>query len=334
MVSVIVPVYNAEKYLRPCMESVLNQDYKDLELILVDDGSMDSSPQICQSYSDPRVKYIRKENGGVSSARNIALGQLSNGGYVTFLDSDDYLPADAISHLVGQLESTGADMVVGGFSYVYGDKEIPHSNRLTSGVYTIESLLPVFIDDGTLSGFLLGSVWAVLYRNDIILENNIRFDAMIKNNEDGLFNFEYALHAKKLYATENRVYCYRQYGASSTSKRNPEYDFNSLIAERLNQLPWNKDLYRLDDQLKARNVSLALWDVLKYPRSMKLQEGVRYISKRVNSSEVIEGFDFVRFDKLSKYKKVIAYLMRYRLNFLLWLTVKWVYPFLSSRLKR
>lgn len=333
-VTVIVPVFNAEKNLGTCIESALNQDYKDFQLILVDDGSTDRSAEICKSYSDPRVIYIGKQNGGVSSARNEGMKYLSGGGYFTFLDADDYLPNNAISTLVNALESAEADIAVGTFEYVYTDKTQPHAGRLVKGVYDIQQLLPSFIDDGTLSGFLIGSVCATLYKNDIVIENQIAFDTEVRNNEDGLFNFEYAIHAQKVAVVDDCVYCYRQHNQGGSSKRVQEVDFNSKIIHRLETLPWDKEKNHFTKQVKARNVSLALWDILLYPKAMGFSEGINYISKRIHSDEVREGLKYIKYNKLTTYKKVFAYLIKFKLSITLYLIVRHVYPYLSSRLRR
>ena len=112
MVSVIVPVYNVEKYLRQCLDSVLNQTYTDFEMILVDDGSTDASGKICDDYAqkDSRITVIHKENGGQSIARNMGM-DATRGEYIYFLDSDDYIREDALEKLVSALEKTGADFV-------------------------------------------------------------------------------------------------------------------------------------------------------------------------------------------------------------------------------
>ena len=111
-VSVVIPVYNVEKYLRECVDSVLIQSYTDLEIILVDDGATDSSGKICDEYvaTDKRVKVIHKENGGLSSARNIGLDS-STGQYVYFLDSDDYIEPNTIKVLINTIRESEADFV-------------------------------------------------------------------------------------------------------------------------------------------------------------------------------------------------------------------------------
>ncbi|MBQ9700148.1 MAG: glycosyltransferase family 2 protein, partial [Lachnospiraceae bacterium] len=120
MVSVIIPVYNVEKYIKRCLESVLNQTYKDIEIVIVDDGSADSTRDICEEYAKDNcfVTYIRKENEGQGVARTLGL-QSAKGKYVTFLDGDDWLEADAIESMMIAAETYKADVVVGDCYYVY-----------------------------------------------------------------------------------------------------------------------------------------------------------------------------------------------------------------------
>ena len=250
-ISVIVPVFNAEDYIKACIDSVLNQDYPNWRLVLVDDGSKDNSASICHSYRDDRIIYIYKENGGVSSARNTGLQFIYNcptGEYFTFIDSDDTLPHNALSSLLSGIIQSHADIAIGTFCFDYGKTKKKHTCRLCAGEYETKNLIPRFIDDGTLSGFLVGSVCGALYKKDIAKENSIFFDTKIKFNEDGLFNFEYALVAKKLVSILDHVYNYRQYATSSSSKRSLNNDYNKLIFEHLSCIEWNKkeDLVRTE----------------------------------------------------------------------------------------
>ena len=121
-VSIVVPVYNAEKVIGRCVESILSQDYTELEVILVDDGSRDSSPEILDGFAakDPRVLCIHKENGGVSAARNTGLDR-ATGDFIQFCDADDWLAPEATKLLVRRAEDSAADLVVGDFYRVVGD---------------------------------------------------------------------------------------------------------------------------------------------------------------------------------------------------------------------
>lgn len=122
-ISVIVPVYNCEKYISKCIESILNQTFKDLELILVDDGSSDKSYEICSSFSqDSRVKLVRQENGGVSKARNLGI-EMSKGDFITFVDSDDYLVLNMYEQLYKNLIESGADISICGIMNCFIKKD-------------------------------------------------------------------------------------------------------------------------------------------------------------------------------------------------------------------
>ena len=118
-VSILVPIYNVEKYLSRCIESVLSQDFRDYELILVDDGSPDRCPQICDEYAkkDSRIKVIHKKNGGLSDARNIGL-DIATGEYVMFIDSDDFVDIDMMESMMNNMIDNNVDLVVCNIKYV------------------------------------------------------------------------------------------------------------------------------------------------------------------------------------------------------------------------
>ncbi len=333
MISVIVPVYNAATYLIECIGSILNQSFKDIELILVNDGSSDNSLDICRSYEDKRVRVIDKKNGGVSSARNSGIDS-AQGEYLMFVDSDDTLPLDAIQILHNRIITDRADMAIGSFMFQYSHKYQPHSSRMREGIYDFKTLLPDFIDDGTLSGFLVGSVCGAIYKSDIIKQNSLHFNVSIKNNEDGLFNFEYALKANRLSVTEECVYYYRQYGSSSSSKRELTYDFNAMIKSYISELVGGNEIYNLSIQFKRRSVSLALWDILKYPQDMGIAEGIKFIRNCLNEKEIKEGLKYINRAKISKYKKIFYNLMKCRLALPIYLIVTYVIPRLNSVIVR
>ncbi len=331
MISVIVPVYNAEKYLEECIVSILSQSVKDIELILVNDGSTDGSLDVCNKVKDSRIIVIDKQNSGVSDTRNVGI-TIAKGDYIAFVDSDDTLPYDALSSLLSGLVDNEADMCCGDMMFQYGNTYRPHKGRLATGVYTYNSVLSDFIDDGTLSGFIIGSACAALYKRDLILKYLIRFNKDVKNNEDGLFNFEYALHAQKFCVLSKEVYNYRQYGDSSASKRSITYDFNKLIKEYLNLLDWDKQKYNYETQMRRRNVSVALWDILQFPGRMSLVEGRCFIKKVVQGCSA--DFSTIDDSQLSLHKSIIFHLMKWRLYLFIWFVVKYVIPALSARVSR
>lgn len=213
-ISIIVPIYNTESYLNKCIDSLVKQTYQNLEIILVDDGSPDLCPQICEEWvqKDKRIKVIHKVNGGLSDARNAGL-DISTGDFIMFVDSDDFIDINIIMDLYLLQCKTDADIVCGGV-YRYKDGQI-------YGIYneTIKCEMVVFTGVEQLKNMLNSytdcSVWGKLYKRSII-ENN-RF---IKGryNEDIIFLFPVYANCNKVVYTNKRYYYYRDTAGSITHK--------------------------------------------------------------------------------------------------------------------
>lgn len=220
-VSVIIPVYNVENYLSQCMESVLNQTYSNLEIILVDDGSTDSSGIICDSFAkkDERIRVIHKENGGLSSARNAALN-VATGEYICFIDSDDFVDIHLISESVAKIEETHADVCM--FShYTYdGKNSKEHLRPLDKDEYLVDEIrnkiIPMFIGQKDAKGeHLLGFVCCQLFKKDAIGKQRFKSEREYYA-EDVVFDLEFYIRAKTMCVLNKPLYYYR-YVASSLS---------------------------------------------------------------------------------------------------------------------
>ena len=205
MVSVIVPIYNVEKYLRMCVDSILNQTYGDLQIILVDDGSPDRCGEICDEYAkkDKRIEVIHKENGGLGYARNSGL-ELAKGEYVIFLDSDDWIDAGHIERLVAEAKKTNADVIVHGYKKCTDEGTVVNKAKLIKlGEFTdaINDVLYPMIapgPDSPADETLPVSAWCKLYRLKIIKENNLQFvNEKECISEDIVFNLSFFPHCKK-----------------------------------------------------------------------------------------------------------------------------------------
>ena len=332
MISVIVPIYNAERYLLDCINSILNQSYTDIELILVNDGSSDNSLSLCNQYEDRRIVIINKPNGGVSSARNAGLN-VAKGKYICFVDSDDTLPVDAIQTLHDVIEQNDVDTVVGAFQFQYGDVFLPHALRLQEGKYEFANIMNTFIDDGTLSGFLLGSVCGGIYKKSIIHDNNLRFVEGLKNNEDGLFNFEYALVSKFLYMIDMPVYNYRQDNVPSKPNRNNE-NFGEKVFDILNMKIWPKYEYDYEIQKLRRNVTLAWWDILHFANNYPLIKSIAFIHNKLSQKNVLLGMRYMCPQKMNRYKKIIFFMMKHRLCIMFSITLRYFIPIMQKRFAR
>lgn len=206
-VSVIVPVYNAEDYLKRCVDSILGQEYRDFELLLVNDGSTDASGSICDEYAsrDKRVYVIHKANSGVSDTRNMAITH-AKGTYLQFVDSDDWLTPDATKLMVRAAAEHKCDLVITDFYRVAGERVSHKGDIEEDGVMDQEAFASCMMENP--SDFYYGVLWNKLYRRDIVEKHHLRMDTAISWCEDFMFNLEYIRHAKSFYALRTPVYYY------------------------------------------------------------------------------------------------------------------------------
>ena len=240
MVSIVVPIYNAEQYLRRCVDSILNQEYTDFELLLVNDGSTDASGDICEEYGDqdPRVIVIQKENTGVSDSRNRALDR-ARGKYLQFLDSDDWITPDATRLFVRAAEEYGCDMVISDFYRVVGERLSTKGDIEEEGVLTREEFAAHMMENP--ADFYYGVLWNKLYRRDIVEEHNLRMDTDINWCEDFMFNLEYIRYAKVFYALHAPIYYYVKRKGSLASQG---INISKTVKMKLNVFEYYNNFYK------------------------------------------------------------------------------------------
>lgn len=203
-ISVIVPVYNVEKYLPQCIDSILKQDFLDFELLLIDDGSKDKSSLICDEYTrqDKRVKVFHKENGGVSSARNLGIDK-AQGEFIAFIDSDDYIASDYLSTL---LKST-ADLVITGYKQIGNDGSLKTEYSFSDSILEEHQIADYLAS--TLNIIPMRVPWDKLFKRTIIKEHNIRFNPLLRMSEDAVFVQTYLLYCHTLALKSGTSYFYR-----------------------------------------------------------------------------------------------------------------------------
>ncbi len=206
-VSIIVPVYNAAKSLRRCIESILAQEYRAIELILVDDGSTDDSPAICDEYAtaDPRVRVIHQQNAGVSTARNRGL-DTARGTWVQFADADDWLAPDATKLMVRAATEHGCDMVIADYYRVVGTRVARKGDIDLDRPITPAEYADCMIENP--ADYYYGSLWNKLFSRAIIEEHHLRMDPALSWCEDFIFVLEYAARVTSVYPLPVPVYYY------------------------------------------------------------------------------------------------------------------------------
>lgn len=205
LISVIIPVYNVEKYITKTIESVLIQTYVNFELILVDDGSKDNSGQICDIYSakDKRVKVIHKQNGGVSSARNVGI-EIASGKYIAFIDGDDFVSEHYLETLYNMLVNNNVDMAVQVYYNMYPTGKEKSVKEDVNEVMSAWQFIEFEILEGRDT-----SPYVKLYKTEIIRKYSINFDESITNLEDMLFLFHYVKKCNSVFYNTDEINYYR-----------------------------------------------------------------------------------------------------------------------------
>ena len=211
LVSILIPVYNGEEYLEETVSSILNQSYKEFELIIINDGSSDNTKVICDNLEkfDKRIRIIHKENTGVSHTRNVALDN-ARGKYIAFIDSDDSVHKDYLKILVNSMENSNGQLAVCGFKErkVSSNGEIEDLSRVFCpkeiiAMEDMKDLIMDFVNSG-----LLNPLWNKLYSREIIEKNNIRFKEEVETGEDFIFNLQYFRKINNICFSKKELYYY------------------------------------------------------------------------------------------------------------------------------
>lgn len=218
LISIIVPIYNVAPYLERCINSIINQTYRNLEIILVDDGSTDGSSEMCDMFQqqDKRIKVIHKMNGGLVSARKAGIVE-AKGEYAAYVDSDDWIECDMYHQMVAQMILNNADIVTSGLFRNYTNDTVDEFDNIQEGVYDLEKikneLLPVFMYTGKFyeAGINI-HIYNKLFKRELLLKHQLRVDDVVRVGEDAALVYPYILDAKKIVVIHKCFYhyCIRQ----------------------------------------------------------------------------------------------------------------------------
>ena len=263
LVSIILPVYNAQSHLNRCLGSICAQQYEDLEIIVINDGSKDKSLPVCEEFrqKDSRILLVDKANSGVSDTRNLGL-KLASGKYVEFVDSDDYLDPDFTERLVAAAEENEADFVIAPYKMVIPagaskpeqvlDKiqdelgvmsvarppEVREYGFLPAGVYDKDTFALRLMDKP--ASYFYSVLWNKLYRRDILTGNDIQFVSEMRWAEDLVFNLRYIQYAERFVAIDKPGYYYVQ---NPQSICHTQINAATIVQNKLQVFRYYKDLY-------------------------------------------------------------------------------------------
>lgn len=244
ILSIIVPVYNVENFIKECIDSLIAQTIKSVEIIVVNDGSKDSSMDIVKEYNNEKIKIVNKENGGLSSARNAGI-KVAQGKYMAFVDSDDFISNNtAYEDMVSYLEKSNSDIIVGMGSWYYNQNKIIPMNKYAfkDNIISSEEYLITSIREHR----IFVPVWLNIIKSSILKDNNLYFTEGILH-EDEMFSTQLFLKAKKVIIYNENFYMYRQrQGSIMNSNKNKDKRLKDVqyICESLNNI--TKDIKNME----------------------------------------------------------------------------------------
>ena len=251
MISVIVPVYNAEKTLRRCVNSLLDQVFPDAEIILINDGSVDASDELCRMYqeADARIVYLKKENGGVSTARNAGL-EIARGKYITFVDSDDYVERGYFRTILQLIEQSNPDWIQFSNTLLRGETRTVRQRESVSLSEQSDSISEIC---NLICHKSINSLTDKAYRKKLLDKNNLRFCESIEIGEDWSFNVSYACNVHTFVGSRQPLYCVCEDRADSLSRK-PREDLDEQL---------HRAIRYAEDQIENSALSAALQAELK-----------------------------------------------------------------------
>ena len=318
-ISIIIPVYNAEQYIDNCLKSLIGQTYKNIEIILVDDGSKDSSYDICLEYSKKYsfIKIFHKTNGGPSSARNLGISKAS-GDYICFVDSDDTVAENYVEKLV----ENSADLVAGGFIEIYG--EIRKNIKICDAIqkFDNEEIYIKFLEAS--ESDIFNSPGCKLYNKQIIERNNLKYDESLKMGEDLIFNIHYLKYCKSLVIIPECLYYYNKNVLESLTKK---FEFSRWNTEKIIYHEYKKiyEINNLYSNYRSKIDCMLLLGAKKTiyilcTSNIKYSDSKKYIKKIINDNEIKEVIKYVK--PQNKLTKVLLFLIKKRMIILIYMMFK------------
>lgn len=294
-VSIIVPVYNAEKYIDRCIKSLIEQTYKNIEIILVNDGSKDNSLNIIKNYSnvDGRIIVIDQENSGPSAARNIGI-EKSQGYYIAFIDADDYVEISYIEDMLKKTYDLNADIVV--CNYI----EIRNNGEILSKIFKFIKDDEIYKKDEICLGEVLcgrgGLVWGKIFKKSIIQNNNIKFNKDINMCEDLLFCLEFIKHTNIIAKNEKYLYIHNKCNNDSiTAKYNKKLFIDQIrVQNSIELFIKNNDMYSIYiESLIYERLKGILWFCIykEVINKMNLRQKLINISEIIRNKIITENID-------------------------------------------
>lgn len=330
-ISIIVPVYNAEKYLDKCIKSLMNQTLKEIEIILVNDGSIDESLSICEEYAkkDNKIKILNKVNEGVSSARNLGMKN-AIGEYILFVDADDWIEQNLCEYMYHIIKNQEMQICIcQHYSHIKDKKinnEVEHVEILNNEECIDKALIPTLFDERKKDVINKKDVLGILYKREFLISNNIEFKEDIKIGEDWLFNIHSFCICSRLCRIKIPLYHYRIIEGSATQKyiKNLDEQFKKVeenIILLINKyITKDNSFYRIHNRIDEIMLNNAVTYFLNETKSYNKIN----IKKKVYHIDLIcqKRIEKINKNKLCLIKKIYRYLMRRNAKYLIYFLSK------------
>lgn len=338
LISVIVPIYNVEKYLRQCLDSLLVQTYKNIEVIMVDDGSPDNCGAICDEYAEKYNNFIavHKENAGLGMARNTGMEHMS-GEYVMFIDSDDYISADLIGNLYDAIKKNNVDIAKSGFYRVKDDGSIfnkrLYDDEVFEGKKAATEFLPRLIGSSPeKKDSLEMSVWSSLYKSSHIKNNNITFPSeRVLISEDMIFHIKYTQYADGACVISKGGYNYRFNPSSLTKHYRPDKfemctKFHLYVKDMLAKLGYGTDTQCRLDRIYFVNTSGCIEQETVPTNGLNFKQRINNIKRICKDPTLRETIREYPVKKLGFSQKTFLFMVRNK-----WALALYLYFLISGR---
>lgn len=331
LISIIVPVYKTENYIKQCVDSIISQTYKNLEIILVDDGSPDSCPKICDDYAkqDSRVKVIHKSNGGLMSARQAGLKQ-ATGDYVGFVDGDDWIEPDMYAHFADTVEKYKPDMALCEFLYSFSDKDEKSTQLLSKPFFTKAEMekdiySTMLFKDRYYSFGINPCCWSKLFKRELLENNLYTVTPKVKIGEDASFTYPCLLEANSLAYVDKFLYHYRVNQQSMTKSYDAELEETILIPYEILKAVFAKYPYDLSRQLNyylLYSVNGVIRNEANPQCKKSKKEKKQTLKKFTSNKDVLNAVKSIDYSILPFHTKFIAKLLaRENTELLYWYSV-------------
>tara|TARA_B110000046_G_C13025697_1_gene413926 strand:+ start:3919 stop:4932 length:1014 start_codon:yes stop_codon:yes gene_type:complete len=301
LVSIILPVYNVEKYIVKCIQSILRQSYSNFELLIVNDGTLDKSIEIAGQFKDSRIKIFNKENGGLSDARNYGLEKVS-GEYIYFMDSDDWIEPELLTICIDAIESYNSDFIIFGY---YLDRESIDGHLISTNKMNHQEFVfskkrnDLYFETNTLG--LMGYAWNKLYKTSFLKENNLQFEKGVSLVEDILFNSRVFEISNEIVFIDKVLYHYIDRTLISLMKSFHENSFELNV--RKNRAvncflkEWNVDTNLKNEVLAdsiVTGIRYCVNNLFAYQDNLNFKKIYNYLKTMVNHEETVKYITYYK----------------------------------------